>query len=198
MNPLFKRLCLIILGISTFHVLPAQTSQEDDILYWTKNQRLAFADFQGRPGRGDTALREASAKMLTHKLGSITKSIDVQYKTKRGKTVFTIQAGMKKGLSWIKNPGDSISLRHEQGHFDICEIYTRMFRRDIQKARSLAEAKELFDRATAAEEQVHDQYDRENTFQLGGITKEWSEKIRNRLAQLEAYSQPTVVLAIDK
>jgi hypothetical protein len=188
----------MILGISSFHVLPAQTSEDDDILYWTKSQRLAFADFQGRPRREDTALQEASAKMLTHKLGSITKSIDVQYKTGPGKTVFTIQAGMKKGLSWIKNPGDTLSLKHEQGHFDICEIYTRMFRRDIQKAKSLAEAKELFDKATAAEEQEHDRYDRENTFQLGGITKEWSEKIRSRLAQLEAYNQPTVVIAIDK
>ena len=198
MNSLFKRLCLFILGTYSFTILQAQTNEEDDILYWTKSQRLTFVDFQGKPGPGDTALREASAKTITHKRGSITKSIDVQYKTERGKTVFTIQAGMKKSLSWIKNPGDSISLRHEQGHFDICEIYTRMFRRDIQKAKSLAEARELFDKATAAEEQEHSHYDRENTFQLGGITKEWSEKIRNRLAQLEAYSQPRVTLLIDK
>lgn len=198
MNSLFKRLCLFILGTYSFTILQAQTNEEDDILYWTKSQRLTFTDFQGKPGPGDTALREASAKTITHKLGSITKSIDVQYKTERGKTVFTIQAGMKKSLSWIKNPGDSISLRHEQGHFDICEIHTRMFRRDIQKAGSLAEARELFDKATAAEEQEHSHYDRENTFQLGGITKEWSERIRNRLAQLEAYSQPRVTLLIDK
>ena len=198
MHPLFKSLCLFILGISSYTILPAQTNEDDDILYWTKSQRLSFADFTGSPTREDTILREASAKTLTHKLGSITKSIDVQYKTERGKTVFTIQAGMKKSLSWIKNPDDSVSLRHEQGHFDICEIHTRMLRRDIQKAGSLAEARELFDKATAAEEQEHNHYDRENTFQLGGITKEWSEKIRSRLAQLEAYSQPRVTLLIEK
>ena len=199
MCKLLRRLNLIILCLSFFIVLDSQIiQQDDDILYWTKNHRLTFADFQGKANKEDTTLHETSAKMLIHKLGSIIKSIDVHLVTERGKTAFTIYAGMKKKSSWIKDYGDTISLKHEQGHFDICEIYVRILRRDIQNAKSLSEAKEIFDKVSNDEELEQDNYDKENTFQLGGITADWSEKIIFRLKELESYNNPVVTLAIDK
>lgn len=199
MYELLRKFKVIVSCICFCSALNSQPVQpDDDILYWTKTSRLIFSDFQGKPGQEDTTLYEASPKILTHKLGSIIKSIDVHLVTESGKTIFTIYAGMKKKLSWIKDYGDTISLKHEQGHFDICEIYTRIFRRDIKNAKSLSEAKAIFDKVSTDEELEQDNYDKDNTFQLGGITKDWSEKIITRLKELEPYSNSVVTLAIYK
>ena len=196
LNRKFKVLVSCICFCTALNSQPVHP--DNGIIYWTKTSRLIFSDFQGKPGQEDTTLYEASSKILTHKLGSIIKSIDVHLVTESGKTTFTIYAGMKKNLSWIKDYGDTISLKHEQGHFDICEIYTRIFRRDVKNAKSLSEAKAIFDKVSTDEELEQDNYDKDNTFQLGGITKNWSEKIITRLKELEPYSNSVVTLVIYK
>lgn len=179
-------------------VLANTRSNDDDILYWRKDQLLTFADFQGKPSQQDTSLREVSAGLLTHTLGAIIKSIDVQVITQKGKTTYTIFAGMKKNLSWLKNGADSLSLKHEQGHFDICEIYARRLRSDIRHAKTLQESKDMFDRLTNEEEAEQDRFDLENTIEFGGITPFWKKQIKEHLTALDAYQEPIVVVLIDK
>lgn len=193
----FKKIWFSLLFISFFGIVNAQ-SVDENILYWSKNYRLDFKDFNGRPGVQDTLLQSASARILTHKLGSISTSIDVRLHTEDGKTVFTINAGMKRDVSWIKEPGDAMALKHEQGHFDICEIYARMLRKEIFKAQSLVEAREIYEKISAEEELEQEHFDKENTVQVGGITETWSIQILNRIKELEAFDNATVVLAIDK
>lgn len=194
-----KLLSYVAIFIFLSLTLNAQTTQKEaKLLSWTNSRSLTFSDFQGKPGVADTALQEASAKAATHKLGEIVKSIKVHFVSARGKTTFTIHAAMKKDESWIKNSNDTITLRHEQGHFDICEIYARTLRRDIGKAKSLSEAKVLFNKTVAAEEREQDAYDSVNTYRLGGITEAWETKISNRLKALERYQNPVVVVAIGK
>lgn len=165
-----------------FTTLHAQSSQQhSDIRYWTPSHRLSFSDFGGKLDASDTASRVDSPRTLTHRLGSIVTSIDVHYESKGGKTVFTIQAAMKKASSWIKAYGDTITLKHEQGHFDLCEIYARTLRRDIQRTTRLSEAEAVYKNVSAAEEQEQESYDKENTFQKGGITPVWSSRITSRL-----------------
>jgi hypothetical protein len=176
----------------------SQTNQNTDtVLYWNRKQQLTFDDFQGKPDEDDTALYRSSATTLTHKLGGIVKSIDVHLVNEKRTTTFIIHAAMLKNKSWIKNPGDTISLKHEQGHFDICEIHARMLRRDITKARSIAEARQIFEAAVAKEELEQDEYDKANTFEAGGLTSEWSSKILAALTQLKQYTNSTVVLSIE-
>ncbi len=199
MLKLYRRLQLVLFCLCIFIKLNSQTAANNsDILYWSQNHPLAFENFKGKPTQSDTTLREASPKMLTHKLGAIIKSIDVHLLTEHNKTTFTIQAGMEQSLSWIKDDGDTAELKHEQGHFDICEIYARILRRDIKNAKTLSEAKEIYEKTTADEEAEQDNYDKENTYQAGGIIDVWKEKISNRLKELEAYKDPIVTLFIDK
>jgi hypothetical protein len=194
MHTSIKPFQLILICLGIFCKLNAQSPNDHDILYWSQNHRLDFGDFKGKPTQSDTTLHEVSPKILTHKLGAIIKSIDVHLVTEGHKTRFTIQAGMKQSLSWIKDHGDSSELKHEQGHFDICEIYARILRRDIQKAKSLQEAKEMYEKTSDDEEAEQDNYDKDNTYQAGGITYEWQEKISNRLKELEAYKNPVVTM----
>lgn len=198
MHKFLKRLQLILLCSCIFCKLYSQIQNGDDILYWSQSHRLTFEDFKGKPTQSDTTLHELTPKMLTHKLGAIVTSIDVHFLNERNKTTFTIQAGMKQGSSWIKDYGDTIELKHEQGHFDICEIYARILRRDIKKARSLAEAKDIYEKTSADENAEQEQYDKDNTYQAGGITPDWEQKIYFLLNELDAYKNPVVILLIDK
>lgn len=153
---------IIFLSIFAFKI------PKDDILYWTKNKRLSFSDFLGTPGKEDSVINHQ--QKLTHTFGTISKSIDLKYLTKQGKTIFTIYAGMNKKLSWIRNYDDSITLKHEQAHFDICEMYARKLRRDTKKVKSLIEAKDLYNKISEEENEEQDSFDKENTFISGGIT----------------------------
>ena len=173
-------------------------SVKSDILFWKQGQLLSFADFKGKSANDDTLLTHHLEQTQTHKLGYIATSINVHYELANGKTTFTIKAAMQRSTSWIRQRDDSLLLKHEQGHFDICEIYARVLRRDIRKATSLTHSKRIYDDVSKAEEAEHVVYDKENTHRLGGITRPWQEKIKLRLQKLEAYKNPVVKLAIGK
>lgn len=183
-----------LLTIITAHVV----KQNNDILFWSKSRLLTFADFQGTPDKADTTIQKTSAKEMIHTLGAITKSIDVHLVKERTRTVFTIYAGMDKKLSWIKTNNDTTTLKHEQGHFDICEIYARLLRKAIRNVKSLSEAKELYNKISDAENIEQDNFDKVNTFLLGGITDSWKDSINTRLKDLAAYENPIVILSIVK
>jgi hypothetical protein len=169
-----------------------------EISYWTKGKRLAFADFRGVPPPVTFHPDSTGTKRPVHKLGAIVKSIDVTIRTIPGKTIFKIHAGMKNNQSWIRNSGDSISLNHEQGHFDICEIYARILRREIRKAKSLTEARNLYEKVSADEEAEQDRFDNENSFEDGGITYAWKALIISRLKELQPYEDPVCIIPITR
>lgn len=171
-------------------------TSKEDILYWSATPRLTFKDFQGKPNKEDTTLRALSPETMTHKMGSIMTTIHVNFESHQGKTTFTIRAGMDRNSSWIKNSGDTISLKHEQAHFDITEIHARQLRKDILKAKSLSEAKDIYDKITKDEEEEQKEFDKENNYQSGGVSKKWKEKIAEKLKELDQYQQPVLKLAI--
>ncbi|MES2645985.1 MAG: hypothetical protein V4717_03845 [Bacteroidota bacterium] len=173
----------------------AQNKQGTEVVFWKPGERLDFSDFKAKP-KQDSA--NNSTVNNIHKLGVIVKSIDVQIITSNDKTVFTIYAGMIPGLSWIKTSGDSITLRHEQGHFDICEIYARRLRKDIRNVASIKEAKKLYNKISLEEEAEHDIYDSENKYSNGGIIPAWRKKIERQLLLLQQYQQPVVEMVFRK
>lgn len=199
MHIFYKGLLCTLFSLLIFFKLFSQvTGNNTDILYWSQNHRLSFDDFKGKPTRNDTTAHEVNPKILTHRLGAIIESIDVHLLTEQNKTIFTIKAGMKQSASWIKDYGDTAELKHEQGHFDICEIYSRILIRDIRKAKSLAEAKEIYEQVSADEDAKQKEYDNENTYQLGGIKPDWEEWISNQLNELKDFWNPEVTLLFDK
>ncbi len=177
---------------------PAKPPTEG-VQYWTEGQRLSFEDFQGKPAQIDSAQQESTSQNTsTHRYGTIVTALDVLVRTENEKTTFTIRAAMDRKSSWIRKKRDAVTLKHEQGHFDIAEIYARMLRRDIRIAKTLKESEIIYNNVMEAENREHDAYDRENTFELGGTTNAWAAKITKRLQQLAAYRQPMVVLSINR
>jgi hypothetical protein len=84
-----------------------------DTLFWKPGYRLTWNDFMGKPDLHSNYLALSSAG-ISYNLFYNSNSIQVNAKA------FFVKSG-----SWRKPAADSILLRHEQGHFDITEIYRR-------------------------------------------------------------------------
>ena len=93
---------------------PFVLPQGEDVWFWSP-ERLNWLDYQGK---ADYALEDIAA---------LTSSGIVSWKgCKNGKIDFEIRAYFDKTQSWVKPEAyTSYHLAHEQGHFDITEIYAR-------------------------------------------------------------------------
>lgn len=96
-------------------------SQEKAQFSWTKDRRLTWADFKGKP---DKLLSATALTYSDIKIGA--SSID-------GKVTVTVENFFDTKLSWSKNKTSAALLAHEQAHFDITEIYTRKLRIKLNK-----------------------------------------------------------------
>jgi hypothetical protein len=91
---------------------------------WEQHPRLTWNDFKGRPRRvaGDLAA-ETDTGFRT------------QLTCRGGILDIDILAEFYPSSSWVKpNRGFASLLKHEQGHFDITELYVRKMRRAIRDA----------------------------------------------------------------
>lgn len=85
-------------------------------------------------------------------------------------------------------------LKHEQLHFDICELYGRIFYKNVlflRKSGSLTERtlKKTLDKIRDDYDAMQDRYDDETNHSTDGVKQlEWNEKIELALQQHNAYS----------
>ena len=181
----FLKLFTLILFLFSF-------TKSDDFLFWTKLKRLNFTDFQG------TVIKQDSTNGETYRLGTISTSIDVRIRKEVTSTIFSINAGMEKKQSWIRNSGDSVTLRHLQGSFDICEIYARKFRKQIKSVKSLEEANGLYGFLSSQKEKEQVEYENANAHDKNGISKLWQDSINNRLKSLDSFQFSKIILKLTK
>ena len=86
MYKILKYFFLITVGVGLcISMKPGPARQDDNSIYWSSNHRLTFADFKGSPDNKDNGLQNNNPVNATHRLGTISKSIDVQLNTKGGK-----------------------------------------------------------------------------------------------------------------
>jgi hypothetical protein len=97
--------------------------QKEDSLQWSAQRRLAWEDFKSSPddNSGNAALT------------SSTIGFKYNYDTEKGFT-YSISCLFEKNSSWGRVKTDYI-LSHEQGHFDIAEIYARKLYKTVQAFR---------------------------------------------------------------
>ncbi len=116
----WKSLTLFVLILTAFSFIEKKESN----IYWAKGYQLSWDDFQGNAPSD-------------HVLGaSSTVSPGVNWTIKNNLLVIDSRSYFDKTKSWSK-PSERTSelLMHEQGHFDIGEIYARKFRRHLEDAR---------------------------------------------------------------
>jgi len=152
---------------------------------WSKDRKLTWADFGGRIYRTQGA--EEAVAVTYCGFGFETNTVTVSNKVQ-----ILVRNSFRKDISWVV-PDERTPevLEHEQGHFDLCEIYTRKLRERFNSLNvtvynlntTLADVyKEIGDEYKARQ----DQYEKEtHNGQDRTQQKKWERVIAKELDQSE-------------
>jgi len=157
------------------------TKETDDYLPWGNERRLTWDDFLCEP------------KLNTDAVALTSTALGISYNVINNELHYEITCSFSKVKSWGLLKTNYI-LAHEQGHFDITEIYARKLYKELLDYK--------FNRRTFRQD-VNDIYDRvvkeKETFQLTydsitdhsrnkTIQKEWLERIQELLDETAPYA----------
>ena len=85
-------------------------------------------------------------------------------------------------------------LSHEQGHFDIAEIFARKLHKEMSKYRFnkktyQKDLKKIYDAVTEEKTEIQNNYDRETNHSINKREQaEWLKKIKEMLEEYEEFS----------
>lgn len=173
-----KMLLLLLLFLPFFS--PGQEKNEE-LVPWNKRPKLTWNDYKGTVDAGS----DAAASTATY--------LGIEYNFTRNGLTYRITCSFSKNKSWRRHKTDPI-LAHEQGHFDIAEIFARKlnmkmsaykfntntYKTDLQK---------IYLDITDEKDKMQDNYDKETNHSINTEKQtEWLKKIEEMLKELKDYS----------
>jgi hypothetical protein len=154
---------------------------KEELIHWAQDQRLTWKDYKGSADRN----AGAAASTATY-LG-----IDYNFSPK-GLT-YKITCSFSKNKSWGLHKTEYI-LGHEQGHFDIAEIFARKlnkkmavykFNPDTYKS----DLRKIYEDIIYEKEEMQNAYDAETNHSIEKQKQEeWLKKIELLLEEYKAYA----------
>ena len=154
---------------------------EEDHIKWQEDRKLTWDDFKAAPLKiGNTA-----AMTTTH--------LGFSYSIKNGIVTYKIECRFEKNKSWglVKNEW---ILKHEQGHFDIAEIFTRNLNKSINeyqfnKSSFQKDLDAIYKSVVAEKEKYQQQYDDETDYSRIKVKQEeWLKRIEAGLKQNKTWA----------
>jgi hypothetical protein len=180
-----KRLYLILIFLPQLNISFCQTSQSDNYILWSSTRKLTINDF---------------AIKTTNKTSPSFAQFSVDYEIK-GFDFMTKNFNKKvhnyviKSASWIDTTFDvAQTLRYQQTLWNICEIYTRRFRKELKDNRKKIASgtgfiKDLNAKIMADFSNRRMDYDAATDFGLNNEKqKEWEVQIQKELDELKDFS----------
>jgi hypothetical protein len=173
---------------ATIYKVPNFRIHEKEI-YWTADRKLSWEDFKGSP---KTISNTNTAAQTYCGFGFQTNQVSTLTKTKIFTTnIFTCN------LSWVREDQKSRIdlLEHEQGHFDLCEVYSRQLRKKlIEKKLTVyninTDANIIFKSVYALYLDRQELYEKETNYGLDRQKQiEWTKKIENEIKDLSSFTQ---------
>jgi uncharacterized membrane protein YcgQ (UPF0703/DUF1980 family) len=154
---------------------------EEDHIKWQEDRKLTWDDFKAAPLKiGNTA-----AMTTTH--------LGFSYSIKNGIVTYKIECRFEKNKSWglVKNEW---ILKHEQGHFDIAEIFARNLNKSINeyqfnKSSFQKDLDAIYKSVVAEKEKYQQQYDDETDYSRIKVKQEeWLKRIEAGLKQNKTWA----------
>ena len=159
------------------------TSNDNNIICYTPNNKLAIEDFKGIPSENSDAIAITSSGV----------SFKAGFKNTGSKATLTItvSCNFDKTLSWMKGHGkNGYVLGHEQHHFDITYLSTLSFIKKLKEANFTIsnyqdKLKAIYTATMQEMETLQHQYDGEtHNGQLKEKQLAWNRKIDERLVEV--------------
>jgi len=157
---------------------------KNDTIIWQKDSLLTREDFKGR--------------VTKQWAGCCATFLLVEPIENNGNILFSVQAVFVKSKSNIIQTSDYV-LKHEQLHFDICELYARKLRKmlketDFTKVKNIQQKiQTMYDKVNAEYGKYQQKYDEDtNHGENPAKQKVWSDDIANQMNELEPYSSTEV------
>lgn len=175
-----KRIFLRLLILFSLSNVQAQDANED-ILTWSKDRKLTWSDYKASPNPKSDAAATTST------------SLSIDYHIKDGQFSYTIRSWFSRTKSWGRHKTDYI-LAHEQGHFDIAEVYARKLHQRMSayhfsKQHYPKELDRIYKEVADEKAAVQQQYDRETRHSIDEIKQaEWLKKISRMLEELKEFA----------
>jgi len=176
-------LSLSFFGQAQSQKLKYSSKEEDEFINWTPS-RLTWNNYKGKPDRHDDAAAITST------------ALGMEYHVRGSKLNFKITCRFSKTKSWGKHKTDYI-LQHEQGHFDITEIFARKLAKELLAYKFKRKTFEediagIYNRVMQEKEKFQDEYDDKTDYSRNKNRQaEWLKKIEKELEKLAPYANYT-------
>jgi Bacterial protein of unknown function (DUF922) len=172
---------LFIFSLTICIGVSAQKNDGDEYIKWSAANRLTWKDYKGTPQSNS----DAAASTATY--------LSMEYSVKDNKLKFTVSGAFNKNKSWVLVRNDHI-LGHEQGHFDIAEVFARKLYKTLSeykfnKRTYQKDMAKIYNTLNKEKEAAQNKYDDETDFSRNKTAQaEWLIKIKNMLKEMEAFS----------
>ena len=166
----FQKLILI-----TLFALPLfSKAQDEDFVEWSPAKRLTWDDYLAKPSSSSDAAAITST------------ALGLEYHVRNNAITYKITCKFSKTRSWGKYKTDYI-LEHEQGHFDITEIFARKLENalreyDFNPKKFKSDLDQIYGEIMGKKEELQNQYDVETDYSRNKEKQaEWLKKIQREL-----------------
>lgn len=176
---------LLLLSIALlFTFVPAgilAQSNNEELLKWNAARKLTWADYKARPDPDSDAA------------ASTTTVLNIEYNISNNSFSYKIKSNFIKNRSWGRHK-DAYILSHEQGHFDIAEIFARKLHKEMSAYKFNSrtyqkDLKKIYEEVTDEKEETQNDYDRETRHSINKEKQaEWLKKIEKMLEEYAAYA----------
>ena len=178
MQPFIKYFFSLFLFSST--TLLAQ-DKDEELVKWSPSSKLTWADYKASPNPNS----DAAASTTTY--------LGISYNIASNSFSYKIESSFSKTRSWGLHKTTYI-LSHEQGHFDIAEIFARKLHRQMSaykfnKNNFQRELKKIYQDILDEKEKMQNDYDRETNHSINKEKQEeWLKRIQIMLKESETFS----------
>lgn len=166
-------------------------TKTDSLILWKATLKLSWEDFRGTVDSLSSYQANTSVNLLME-----------QTQINKANVFYKIANSFRKNHSWSKDKNSKTLLKHEQLHFDIAELVTRIIRKEISEEviiiseNPYEKIEDIFSYYSVTYlDSINHLYDFETNHSLiERVQKEWEAKIAKEIKALDKYVSTKVVV----
>lgn len=176
----------ILLG---FHLTAQESNRE---LVWNQPDGLTMEDFQ-RNLANVPQKQKVGRNTYAQLEGYIYCGIKFSYEQRGNNLKYEIYSFMEPSQSWIRDKNNVGTLKHEQAHFNIAEIYSRKLKYDLRNEWNLKRAKKKYKQMFKSLLKKQADFDKDHHGEVG-VERKWEIWINEQLRELNQYADKSLNL----